>query len=719
MPGRTRAAAARRSARIYKRAREPDCLRETPPHPFMHAVTFLQDLAIVMIVAAIVTVVFRQLRQPVVLGYILAGVIIGPHAPPFPLIADAGTIKTLSELGVIFLMFSLGLEFSLRKLHAIGATAFIAASFAIVLMIGVGYNLGRVFGWKPMDCIFLGAILSISSTTIIVKALEELGKTKELFARLIFGILIVEDILAILMIALLSGFATTGSLAWQDIGRTVLQLSAFLGALLVGGLIFVPRLLDYVAKFKSNEVLLVTVVGLCFGVSLLAVRLGYSVALGAFLIGAIIAEARQIAKIEALTHPVRDLFSAVFFVSIGLLIDPRILTQYAGPILAISAAVMIGKIVTCSLGTFISGHDQRTSLRVGMGLAQIGEFSFIIAALGLTLKDSAGNSITSGFLYPITVAVSAVTTLCSPYLMRSSDAVVAWFDRTAPRPVTAALETYTRWVSLGAASRQPGLAGKLLRTWSLQIALNLLLIAAVFIAAAALRGRAFAWWPAVPGGFEGMKALLWLAAMLLSLPMFIAAVRKLQATAMLIAEISVTRPAGGANTESLRSIVRTVILVVGCLALLPFVLVLSATILPSRNVLFVLALIVAAAVVVLRRPFIRLYSRGQAALHDTLAQTPPPPPEPAREMPALMRHAELSLVAIGAQSPAAGKLIAELALRTATGASIVGIERAGENIVNPGPDEEIRVDDRVLLIGSRAQLDSAQALLAEKVPAAS
>ena len=280
----------------------------------MHELTFLQDLAIVMIVAAVVTVLFRQLRQPVVLGYILAGVIIGPHTPPFPLIADAAAIKTLSELGVIFLMFSLGLEFSLRKLRVVGATAFLAATLAIFVMVAVGYGLGLLFGWRQMDCVFLGAILSISSTTIIVKALEELGKTKEKFAALIFGILVVEDILAIVMIALLSGFATTGSLAVADIGRTVFQLSAFLGVLLVGGLIAVPRLLDYVARFKSNEMLLVTVVGLCFGVSLLAAKLGYSVALGAFLIGAIVAEARQIAKIAALTHPVRDLFSAVFFV---------------------------------------------------------------------------------------------------------------------------------------------------------------------------------------------------------------------------------------------------------------------------------------------------------------------------------------------------------------------------------------------------------------------
>jgi CPA2 family monovalent cation:H+ antiporter-2 len=271
----------------------------------MHETSFLQDLAIVMSVAALATILFRQLHQPVVLGYILAGVIIGPYTPPFALVSDEHAIETLAELGIIFLMFSLGLEFSLRKLQKVGATALIAATLEILLMLLVGYTLGRAFGWSKMDSVFLGAILSISSTTIIIKALEGLGKTREHFASLIFGILIVEDILAIVLIALLSGFAKTGELEAQAVGMTILNLGSFLGILLVAGLIFIPRLLNYVARFRSDEMLLITVVGLCFGISLVTVRLGYSVALGAFLIGAIIAEARQIYRIETLMHPVR------------------------------------------------------------------------------------------------------------------------------------------------------------------------------------------------------------------------------------------------------------------------------------------------------------------------------------------------------------------------------------------------------------------------------
>lgn len=240
----------------------------------MHSIAFLQDLAVVMCVAAVATILFRQFKQPVVLGYILAGVVIGPHTPPFELIHGEETIKTLAELGVIFLMFSLGLEFSLRKLQKVGAAAFIAAALEILIMMLAGYELGRFFGWSKMDSVFLGAILAISSTTIIIKALEGLGKTKEPFAGLIFGILIVEDILAILMIVLLTGFAMTGEINPGQVGMTILGLGSFLGILLVGGLIIVPRFLNYVAKFKSDEMLLITVVGLCFGVSLLTVHLG-------------------------------------------------------------------------------------------------------------------------------------------------------------------------------------------------------------------------------------------------------------------------------------------------------------------------------------------------------------------------------------------------------------------------------------------------------------
>jgi monovalent cation:H+ antiporter-2, CPA2 family len=669
----------------------------------MHGIGFLQDLAVVMIVAGLVTVLFHRFKQPVVLGYIIAGVIIGPHTPPFPLIKDEEAIKTLAELGVILLMFSLGLEFSLRKLRQVGGAAFIAAFLEIVLMVWVGFEIGRLFGWSTMDSLFLGAILSVSSTTIIIKALGELGKAKERFAQLIFGILIIEDILAIVMIALLSGIAMTGTLSVGDIGATLGKLSIFLVAALVLGLLAVPRFLGYVGKFKSNEMLLVTTLGLCFGFSLLAVKLGYSPALGAFIIGAIVAEAREIGRIETLTEPVRDMFSAIFFVAIGMLIDPRMLVQHWLPIVVITLAVVVGKIVTCALGAFAGGNDTRTSLRVGMGLAQIGEFSFIIASLGLSLN------VTSKFLYPIAVAVSALTTLLTPYLIKSSDSVVNLFDRLAPRSMVHSLELYTRWVGQLGNGRHTEMSTKLIRRWLWQMALNVALVAAVFIVAAFVRQHPPEWLRNMDVSDAAMKAGLWLTAVVLALPLFIATFRKLQALGMLIAETKVTRAAAGERTAAIQSVVAQVIPIVGTVALGLFVLLLSSALLPALEVLIVLLGVVALVTWLLWRFFIKVYAKAQVSLQETFNQPAASPhPQSPAPLPALLKEADLESVTVAANSPAAGKLIRELQLRTITGASIVGIERNGNSLINPGPDEELQHGDQVLLLGNRKQLDAAK-----------
>lgn len=671
-----------------------------------HTVAFLQDLAVVMIVAGLVTVIFHRFRQPVVLGYILAGVIIGPHTPPFELVHDQETIKTLAELGVILLMFSLGLEFSLRKLRQVGGAAFIAAFLEILLMVWVGYEIGQLFGWSTMDSIFLGAILSISSTTIIIKALGELGKTKESFAQLIFGVLIIEDILGIAMIVLLSGIAMTGTLSVADVGMTLGKLGIFLAASLVVGLIAVPRLLGYVARFKSNEMLLVTVLGLCFGFALLAAKLGYSVALGAFLIGAIIAEAREIHRIESLVEPVRDMFSAIFFVSIGLLIDPQMLIEYWLPILVITLAVVIGKVVTCSLGAFVAGNATRTSLQVGMGLAQIGEFSFIIAALGVTLN------VTGKFLYPIAVAVSAITTLLTPYLIKSADGVVNQFDRLAPKPLVNSLEIYTRWVGQLGGQRHTSMATTLTRRWIAQMALNVALVAAVFIAAAFVERHPPGWLKNLGLSQEWLKAMLLLVAVIGSLPMLIATSRKLQALGLLVAETRVSEAAAGERTAAIRAVVAQVIPIAGTALLGLFVLLISSTLLPSFKVLVLLLFIVGLVAWRLWSSFIKVYSKAQVALEETFAQQPAPRLAPVTApLPSLLREADLEAVTLGADSPGVGKLIRELALRTRTGASIVGIERGGTNIINPGADEELQVGDQVLLLGTRDQLNAAKATL--------
>ncbi|AYF89377.1 cation:proton antiporter [Pseudomonas sp. DY-1] len=580
----------------------------------MHAIAFIQDLAVIMLVAGMVTILFHRFKQPVVLGYIVAGFIIGPHTPPFELIHDEETIKTLAELGVIFLMFCLGLEFSLAKLFKVGATAFIAAFLEIVLMIWIGYEIGSYFGWSTMDSLFLGAILAISSTTIIVKALSDLKLKNERFAQLIFGVLIVEDILGIGIIALLSGIAVSGSVETGDVFATVGKLSLFMIVALVIGILLVPRLLAYVAKFESNEMLLVTVLGLCFGFCLLVVKLEYSMVLGAFLIGAIMADSRQLVQIERLIEPVRDMFSAIFFVAIGLLIDPKVLVEYAWPIVVITLAVVLGKMISCGLGAFIAGNDGRTSLRVGMGLSQIGEFSFIIAALGITLQ------VTSDFLYPVAVAVSAITTLLTPYLIRAADPLSIKLAKVMPQPLVRVFGLYGEWLRSIQPQGQSAVLAGMIRKILLQVMVNLALVVAIFLGSAYFAGALAEYlsdWVTSP---NQQKALIWGGALLLSLPFLIAAYRKLKALSMLLAEMGVSPDKAGRHTERVRKVIAEVIPLLSLLVIMLLLMALSASILPTLELLVLIGLLAAGVSALLWHWLIRVHSRMQIALMETLEQ---------------------------------------------------------------------------------------------------
>ena len=578
----------------------------------MHAISFIQDLAVIMLVAGVVTILFHRLKQPVVLGYIVAGFIIGPHTPPFGLIHDEGTIKTLAELGVIFLMFCLGLEFSLRKLFKVGATAFIAAFLEIVLMIWIGYEIGRWFGWNTMDSLFLGAILAISSTTIIVKALNDLKMKNQRFAQLIFGVLIVEDILGIGIIALLSSIAVSGTVSSGEVFSTVGKLSLFMIVALVIGILLVPRLLAYVARFESNEMLLITVLGRCFGFCLLVVKLEYSMVLGAFLIGAIMAESRQLLKIERLIEPVRDLFSAIFFVAIGLMLDPAILLEYALPIVVITIAVVLGKMLSCGLGAFIAGNDGRTSLRVGMGLSQIGEFSFIIAALGMTLQ------VTSDFLYPVAVAVSAITTLLTPYLIRGADPLSLKIAAVIPKRMSRVFGMYGEWLRSIQPQGEGAMLASMIRRIILQVGVNLALVVAIFFAGGYFAARIGGYLEGWIGDPSWQKALIWGGALLLSLPFLIAAYRKLKALSMLLAEMSVKPEMAGRHTQRVRRVIAEVIPILSLLVIFLLLAALSASILPTNKLLMLIAVVAAAVAAVLWRWFIRVHTRMQVALLETL-----------------------------------------------------------------------------------------------------
>ena len=380
----------------------------------LHLPPLIADLALILIAAAFTTLIFKKLEQPLVLGYIVAGLLVGPHVSLLPSVSDEANIKVWSEIGVIFLLFSLGLEFSFKKLIKVGGSSSIAAMVEVVFMSFTGYFVGQMLGWSTMDSIFLGGILCISSTTIIFRAFEELGMKGHKFAGLVLGILVVEDLVAIVLLVLLSTVAVSQQFAGGEMLGSVLKLVFFLIAWFVTGIFFIPTLLRKTRKLMNEETLLITAVGLCLLMVVLATQAGFSPALGAFIMGSILAETTQAEKIEHLVKPVKELFGAVFFISVGMLIDPAMLVKYAGPVLIITAVTMIGQSISIFGGALLSGQPLKTSVQAGMSLANIGEFSFIIAQLGLSLK------VTSDFLYPIAVAVSALTTFTTPYMIKAS-----------------------------------------------------------------------------------------------------------------------------------------------------------------------------------------------------------------------------------------------------------------------------------------------------------
>lgn len=564
-----------------------------------------------MAVAGFITILCRRFNQPVVLGYLIAGIIIGPYTPPFSFISNEDTMHTMAELGIIFLMFSLGLEFNLRKLSKVGLAASIAAFAEIILMMWLGYEIGRIFAWEKIDALFLGAILAISSTTIIVKTLGELGMKKEKFAQLIFGILIIEDIFAILILTLLAGIALTGSLNIGDMVLNITKLSSFLVISLLLGILLIPKLLAYIAKFESDEVLLISVLGLCFGFCLLVMYLDYSVALGAFIMGAVIAESKQLHKISHLISPLRDMFSAIFFVSVGLLFNPSILVAYWEPLIIITIAVILGKIISCGLGVLITGQDGNTAMRTGMGLAQIGEFSFIIAALGITLN------VTSDFLYPIAVAVSVITTFLTPYLIKSSDTVTQWTKAIIPKKAADTFNIYQTWLQ-NIRPREHKALMKIIKRSLLQVLINLLIVMGIFLGSAY-----FSTTHLVHIIFHAVDeriqiTFIWSAALIISLPFLIAAYRKIKALSMIIAEVSVRKNVGHHYTPHVRSIIAEIIPITAIISIMIFICALSSSILPPIKLLIVVLVILALLFGFIFPWCIKFHSRLQISLIDTL-----------------------------------------------------------------------------------------------------
>ncbi|MBR4552810.1 MAG: cation:proton antiporter [Bacteroidaceae bacterium] len=441
----------------------------------------ISDLALILITAGLAAILFKRLGQPLVLGYIVAGFLVGPHFIFIPGVDDGESMHHWADIGVIFLMFSLGLEFSFKKILSMGAKPVVAACLVMLFMISVGSGVGRVFGWSGMDAMFLGGMLAMSSTTIIYKALDELGLREKKFASEVLSVLILEDILGILLMVVLSAMAVSRQFEGMQLAGSLLKLGFYLMLWLLVGLYAVPLFLKHTKRWLNNETLLLVSVGMCFVMVVLADQAGYSTAFGAFIMGSILAETLAAEKIEHLLSPLKDLFGAVFFVSVGMMVNPAVLVEYWLPILVITIAVVVGQAILGSGSFLIAGQTLKVSLQCGFSLGQIGEFAFIIAGLGVSL------GVTSDFLYPVVVAVSIVTTFLTPYMMRAASPAYAFVERALPGAVVSRLEERGLSAHENASDNQLHPWRTLLRALTIQVAAyGVITVALVGVALATL-----------------------------------------------------------------------------------------------------------------------------------------------------------------------------------------------------------------------------------------
>ncbi|MDR2651354.1 MAG: cation:proton antiporter [Prevotellaceae bacterium] len=382
-----------------------------------HLPILVHDLVLILITAGVVVILFKWLKQPVVLGYIVAGFLVGPHVNLLPTVVDNASIATWSEIGIIFLLFALGLEFRYKKLLEVGSAAFIATIINIVLMISIGYLTGYLFGWTGTESLFLGGMLSMASTTIIIKAFTDMNKQNQRFSNIVFAILIIEDIAAILMMVLFSTIAVSRSFEGIQVVGMSLRLIFFIVIWFVVGIYIIPTVFKRLKKYLNDETLIIVSVGLCLGMVIIAHVVGFSAALGAFIMGSILAETSEAKRIEHLIRPLKNLFGAVFFVSVGMMIAPNLILEHIIPILILTAIILIFRPLFISLGVLASGESLKVAIQAGFSLAQIGEFSFIIATMGMQL------GVVSDFIYPVIVSVSVITTFTTPYGIRYSESV--------------------------------------------------------------------------------------------------------------------------------------------------------------------------------------------------------------------------------------------------------------------------------------------------------
>jgi len=652
----------------------------------VHLPPLISDLGLILGAAGIITIIFKKIKQPLVLGYIIAGLLVGRHISIFPSITDQENIEIWAEIGVIFLLFTLGLEFSFKKLAKVGGAASITAIVEVVVMLALGFATGKLLGWSNMDSIFLGGVLSVSSTTIIIRAFEELDVKTQQFAVLVFGVLIVEDLVAILLLVLLSTLALSQAFSGAEMLISVLKLAFFLILWFIAGIFLIPTFLKKTRKLMNDETLLIVSIALCLIMVMLATKVGFSPALGAFIMGSILAETVHGETIEHLVKSVKDLFGAIFFVSVGMLIDPNMLIDNIGPVLLITLVTVGGKLFSTSTGAFISGQSLKTSVQTGMSLSQIGEFSFIIATLGLTLK------VTSEVLYPITVAVSAITTFTTPYLIRYSAKMYGFIEKTLPESWIRNLNKYSSTAQVITTTSDWKVY---LHSYIYNLVIQSVCIIAIFFVSTKYM------LPLVRSQVDNIFIADFIAAgfgLLLAAPFLWAlSVRRIQENAF-------------SNLWHNENVSRGPLIALNLFRIilgLFFTVLLVIQFISDPYILALVILIIAVLTSLFSNRIQKTYSQLEKRFLTNLNEKEQLQNEMHKDKirPDIVPwDAHLVELRVSPESPFVGKSLFDLGIREKFGVNVALIERGRNTIANPGRDEKLYPGDEVMVIGTDDQL---------------
>lgn len=676
----------------------------------MHSLEhFLLSLTLVLGVAAITAVIFHRLKQPVVLGYLLAGLIIGPHLG-FPLTIDNEIIHLLSELGVIFLMFFLGLDFCLRKLFEVIPTAGMIAIIECSFMLWLGYTVGSLLGFSSIECLFTGAIIAISSTTILLKILSE-EETRLGENNLVFAILIVEDLIAIILMAVLSPLSHSSQISGLSIAQTTTTLVLFVLISIIIGMLIIPRLTRWILKLNINEVTLILSIALCFGLAVLAKHMGFSVALGAFLAGSLMSESGFDDELKEIIRPLRDLFAAIFFISIGMLIQPMWVLNNMSLILLFTILVIGGKFLGVSLGSFLSGHTLKKSVKTGLTLTQIGEFSFIMASIGLTSK-AIGPSFST-----LAISVSAITCLTTPYLIKLNENVSSWIDHRLPKPIQTFSCLYGSWIQK-LKTNNFGSKSKIFRVSKLLL-MDALIVTTIMIGLFISKHSILAPLHLLFPSQEPWDALIVLTlALTISAPFLIGIFRCSRSLGFEMAKTVLPRsPEGQVDLDltARRMLVVTLQLMIILVVSLP-VISLIQPFMPKYFTLVLVSILFVGLFIsfwIRANQFYHHVTAGAELIVESLTQNSPSRYEvKMHQVNRLFKgFGNVTPYFIKSQSPVIGKTLAELNLRVKTGVSILAIARGKKGVIIPAGEEMIQDADVLALVGSTQAIEEAIQIL--------